>query len=241
MQSTVDIFRRFVANIPPLFPTILATEIKRELKLVEAGVTDIREIEQAMVRCGYALWPWNQAFREFTRRTQESVGEQFFLSSLSLELQEKYFEYQKLGVTLQDIYSGRAAHYFNGDERDELLSALINMKQHVNEFASREVVGIKKDIYLKLVEEFQVVLEKIKNNLDELKNLAHTETQHTLLASEIRSRVEAFEHGLCLLGPDINHEEVGRSKEFFDDRRHHLSRMRGIHETIEIDFYKEEN
>ncbi len=240
MQFTLTLFKRLVDNIPPLFPEDLKYQIKKDLKDIQENTTSLEKLEEVMIRYGYEIWPWNKAFREILSVVEEKVGEQFLLDNLPTSLQEKFLEYRHLGLNLKDFHSGRLANYFDEDQRILLASALVNMKSQVHEFAVREVVGLKKEFYLNKLKEFKIILEDIKHNLNRLKDLAKKENDHTTLANEISARVEMFEHGLCLLAPEISHEEVKRAHEFFVGRKQELNRLRGIHETIEIDFYSKE-
>lgn len=240
MQSTVALFSQLIENTPPLFPENLKYQMKKDFREIQTGNSNLKELENLMVKYGYELWPWRQAFKEFLSLTENQVGEQFFLASLSENLQERYLEYRELGLNFTDFHSGRSAGYFNDEERSVLAVALLEMHKNLRDFAIREVVGLKKERYLKKVDEFRIILEQIKNNLDNLRRLANQESDHTMLANEIYARVEAFEHGLCLLAPEFSHEDVGRAHEFFIGRKQELNRLRGIHETIEIDFYSPE-
>ncbi len=240
MQFTLTLFKLLVDNIPPLFPEDLKYQIKKDLKDIQENTTSLEKLEEMMIRYGYEIWPWNQAFREILSVVEEKVGEQFLLANLPTDLQEKYLEYRQLGLSLKDFHSGKLANYFDEDQRMLLTTALINMQAQVREFAIREVVGLKKEFYLNKLQEFKIILEDIKHNLNRLKDLAKKENDHPTLADEICARVEAFEHGLCLLAPEISHEEVKRAHEFFVGRKQELNRLRGIHKTIEIDFYSQE-
>lgn len=237
MQSTLTLFRQLANNIPPLFPEELKYQIRKDCKIAQENAVSLKELEDVMVQYGYEVWPWNQAFREILLDTEEKVGEQFLLANLPTDLQEKFLEYRQLGMSLKDFYSGRLANYFDDEQRVSLSVALVDTQGQVREFAVREVVGLKKELYLKKVQDFTLILEEIKHNLNRLKELAEKEEEHATLADEIRARVEAFEHGLCLLAPEFSHEEVGQAHEFFVGRKQELNHLRGIHETIEIDFY----
>lgn len=237
MQSTLALFRQLANNIPPLFPEELKYQIRKDCKIAQENAVNLKELEDAMVQYGYEVWPWNQAFREILLDTEEKVGEQFLLANLPIDLHEKFLEYRQLGMSLKDFYSGRLANYFDDEQRVSLSVALVDTQGQVREFAIREVVGLKKELYLKKVQDFTLILDEIKHNLNRLKELAEKEEEHATLADEIRARVEAFEHGLCLLAPEFPHEEVGQAHEFFVGRKQELNRLRGIHETIEIDFY----
>ncbi len=239
MESTISLFAQLVDNLPPLLPEDLVYKIRRELKSIQTEPTNLEQLEEKMIAIGYEIWPWSQAFREFEKMTEEKIGEEFLLSNLNLGLQNRYREYRQLGMTLHDIHSGRAASYFNDEERLEMTRALIEMDNAVRDFATREVVGMKKNSYLKKIEEFKNILEEIKGGLGRLRGLAEKESDHPMLANEIIERVRSFEHGLCWLAPGFDHEEVGRAHDFFVGRKQELSRLRGIHNTIKIDFYVE--
>lgn len=239
MESTIQLFVQLVDNLPPLLPDDLSYRIRKELKNIQSEPVSLEKLEGKMIQVGYEIWPWNQAFREFLRVIEEKMGEEFLSSYLNDDLRKKYYEYRQLGMTWIDIHTGRTAAYFNEDDRLAIVSALVATHQAVKDFAIREVVGMKKESYLKKVEEFKKILIKIKNGLSGLRDLAINESDHPMLANEIMERVRSFEHGLCLLAPEFEHDDIGRAHEFFMGRKQELNRLRGIHETIEIDFYTE--
>lgn len=240
MESTIQLFSQLVDNLPPLLPDDLVYRIRKELKNIQSEPISLEKLEEKMVQIGYEIWPWNQAFREFLRVTEAKMGDEFFSAHLNGGLQKKYYEYRRLGMTWEDIHTGRTAAYFDEDGRLEVAKALVATHKAVKDFATREVVGMKKENYFKKAEEFKSILIKIKDGLGRLRDLAINEGDHPMLANEIRERVKSFEHGLCLLAPEFEHEEVIQAHEFFVGRKQELNRLRGIHETIEIDFYTEE-
>jgi hypothetical protein len=240
MQFTLSLFQQLVENIPPLFPEDLKYQIRKDLKSIIENNSNLEDLEKIMIKSGYQIWPWNQAFKEIIAVTEENVGEQFLLANVPTDIQEKYLEYRQLGMSLKDLHSGRMANYFDEEQRALLNGALVDMQIQMREFAVREAVGVKKDLYLKKVQEFKIILEEIELNLNRLKDLADKEADHVGLADEIRARVETFEHGLCLLAPNFSHEEIGQAHNFFVGRKKELNHLRGIHETIEIDFYSSE-
>jgi hypothetical protein len=239
MESTIQLFGHLVDNLPPLLPDDLVYLIRKELKNIQLEPVILSALEQKMIQIGYEIWPWSQAFSEFLHLVEEQVGESFLLAHLSTNLQNKYQEYKQFGMHWREIHAGRSANYFDQEERLELCRALVETRQAIYEFAVREVVGMKKENYLNKVEEFKQVLQSIKSNLDRLRDLAQMQNHHPMLSKEIMSKVEAFEHGLCLLAPEFSPEEVDKAHEFFIGRQQELNRLRGIHETIEVDFYSE--
>lgn len=186
-------------------------------------------IEDTMIAFGYELWPWNQAFREFMLLTEEEIGEHFLMPRLSKKIEKKYHDFKQYGGTFRDLYAGQPAHFFTLEERGDLCEALIGMRTDLREYVRRDIISLNQKRYLTRVEEFKKLLGDIKQTLDHLRDLAQREQDHPSLASEIRSRVRHFEHGLCLLAPDIEYEAVCQSVGFFKGRKQELNHLKGIH------------
>jgi hypothetical protein len=113
------------------------------------------------------------------------------------------------------------------------------MQTDVQLFAKQHILGVDRKKYLKKVEDFKKIVEEIKQHLHELRTVADHEEDHPMLAQDIRSRVRGFEESLCLLGEQLNYQAVCHSLDYFKGRKEHLTRMKGIHLPLEIDFYNE--
>lgn len=241
MRSTLEIFRHLYKNLPPLFPEEIAVKMRQALSDIEKGANfSVEQVEDIMIKFGYELWPYNQTFKELLEEAEKKVGTHFLLPRLSAPLQEKYEHYNSLGMTIRDLHSGAPADYFTTEERGELCAVLVEMQNELRVYAARDILSLRKKQYLARVEEFKKKLAQIAKHLQELKKMADKEHNHPNLAAEIRVRVRAFEHGFCLLGPELDYEAVCQSVEHFQGRKKDLNRLRGIHETVEIDFYSEE-
>lgn len=236
MKFTLELFTHLTKDLPPLLPDEVLLHIRKNSKTVKDS-KDIKEIENTMVAIGYQIWPWRQALREFVKTHDEHKGEKYFLGYLPEYLKNKFHEYQHLGLMWKDFISGKTAHYFNEEDRILLVEAIINYKNDIKKLVEREVVGLKKNEYLKKVDDYKNLLKKIQFQLNGLRQMAKNEPSHENLAAEIMAKVEAFEHGLCMLAPEIHHSELEEYENFFLGRRKDLNRLRGIHETVEIDFY----
>ncbi len=240
MQSTIALFRHLYKNIPPLFPKEMSEKMAHALSHLEKDQTvTLDEIEDTMIAFGYEVWPWNQAYKEFVAAAETQIGEHSLLPRLSLPLQKKYHDFKSFGGSLRDLHSGRPADYFSPEDRVELCEALVEMQIDLRQYAKQEVCGVSKQKYLKRVAEFTTLLQDIKKNLDSMRQLAGKEQDHPTLADEIRARVRGFEHGLCLLGPELEYHAVCNSLEFFHGRKQEMNRMKGINEPLQVDFYNE--
>lgn len=225
------------STIPPLVPSDLKEKMVQALSRLEDNQTlTLGEIEETMISFGYELWPWNQAFKEFLISAESKMGEHFILPKLSGELLTKYEHFKHYGGTFRDLHSGRPADYFSLEERCELRSALVEIQIELREFATREVLGVEKTKYIRRVEEFKILLQKMRNTIEMLFKIANAEQDHPTLVNEIKSKTKHFEHSLCLLGSEIDYEAIDRSLEFFQGRREELNRLKGIHLPSKIVF-----
>ncbi len=241
MQSTISLFRHLYEKLPPLFPEETKTKIKHALDHLENDPTvSLSEIEDTMVMFGYEVWPWNQAYREFLALAEGEVGEHFLLPRLSQELQTKYEDYKGYGMSLRDLHSGNPAEYFTSEERVELATALVDLQNDLRKYLEHKIISEYQTKYLSRVQEFTRLLDEMRARIQDLRSLADSEQDHPTLADEIRQQIKAFEHGLCLLGPELRYDAVLGSPEYFHGRKSELNRMRGIHESLEIDFYNED-
>lgn len=238
MQSTINIFHRLYDNLPPLFPAQIKEHMQGSLVQLERDSDATAEdTEDSMIMFGYALWPFNQAYRKFLASTEERLGEHFLLPKLSPAVRAKYEKFKCCGGAMRELHSGNAANFFNAEERVELCRGLIETGIELQNYTRRSVIGEDKADYLEEVEEFKKLLHEISDVLSALRVLARKEEyEYPALAGEILSRVRAFEFGLCLLGPEIEHEAVCESLDFFRGRKIDISRLRGIQETVPLAF-----
>lgn len=239
MQSTVKLFWHLYDHLPPLFPTAVALEMKNELVnlAIESDIS-LENVEDKMIKYGYEIWPWNQAYKYFLEIGREQLGEHFLLPQMSEGLEKKYLDFKHYGGGLKDLHSGRPALFFTSEERAELCEALVDMHLQVKNYVNRDLVGINKKNYLSKVDEYKKLLEKIKINLESLRRLLANEEEGSVLAVEINSKIRDFEQGLCLLGTELDYEAVCQAPDFFVGRKNELNRLRGIHVPLEIDFFK---
>lgn len=241
MQSTIRIFKIYYDKLPPLVPADVVDQMKKSLERMEKkSDATLEEVENTMIEFGYKVWPWQKAQKEFLARGQDEMAEHFLLPRLTAELQEKYAKYRDLGMTMSDLYSGRPAlEYFSSDERLALGTAMVDAWIDLDNYVDHQISGLEKEVFLNRVRELEEVLESIRIKLDLLKKMADAESEHVSLAREIHSRVRSFEQGLCLLAPEIDHDEVSRSVEFFQGRKKDLNRLRGINVPIEFKYSRE--
>jgi len=237
---TIQLFRYFYFNIPPLFPKEEKEKIKDAMWQLETNQSlTPHQIEDTMITFGYILWPWNQAYKDFLTIAENAYGEEFLLPYLSEDLRKKYFHYKDYGLSLRDLHSGRPAVFFESEERVELYRALLKMQEDLKKYVNQQIASTEKKRFLDKVEEYNKILQKIEGQLNGLREIALNEQDHPILADEIREKIRMFEYGLCLLGPELSFHSVSQSIDFFTGRKMDLNRMRGIEEPKQINFYDE--
>ncbi|TSC84307.1 MAG: Uncharacterized protein G01um101413_602 [Parcubacteria group bacterium Gr01-1014_13] len=237
MQSTIKLFWHLYDHLPPLFPEEVALEMKNELENLDQSGLSLEKIENKMIKFGYEIWPWNQAYKHFLDIARDQVGEHFLLPQMSPGLHKKYLDFKVYGGGLKDLETGRAAIFFTPEERAELCTELVNMRVQLTDYVSRDLIGVNKNKYFEKIEEYEKLLQKIKSNLDSLRSMVVKEEAGSVLAGEINSKIRDFEHGLCLLGTELDYEAVCQAPDFFAGRKVELSRLRGIHIPMQIDFF----
>jgi len=241
-QHTLALFRHLHDNLPPLFPDELAEVLKYSLnKFEQAEEVNLEELENEMVGFGYQVWPYRQAHLEFVDSTIDKMGDNFLLPYLEDEsLQKKYLDLRDYGASWNDIYHGGSAESFDHTERFKLSEALVKVKKKIHDFVKQEILGVSKEKYLKRVKKYTDILNELKLELDDLRQLAIEQQDQPMLADHIKERIKDAEHSLCLLGSELKYHEIKNAKEFFEGRKIELQRLRGIHEPQKIDFYNED-
>jgi hypothetical protein len=56
---------------------------------------------------------------------------------------------------------------------------------------------------------------------------------------EIRARIRSIEESLAMIGQELHHHTTHHAPEFFEERKLHLERLKGIHLPKFFDFYKD--
>lgn len=229
MRSTVALFRKMYDELPPLFPVEIKHKMEHALSHLEKDDSlTMRAIEDTMIVFGYEVWPWARAYRDFYSLSEAKIGEHFLISKLSKSGKQRYQDFLSYGGHLNDLRSGKSLSFFSDEDRENLRIGLVELRSEVRNYTDRLVVGLEKERYLRRVKEFTKVLYSIKEGLEKLNKLADEEQDHPAIADEIRSKIRAFEHGLCYLGPEHNGEALEYLPQHYKGRKSEMQRMRGI-------------
>ena len=203
---TINIFRQLHRALPPLVPT----EIQRNLR---AAAT-----EAALIRAGKSLWPYRRAFQELMAACEEKMGEIFFVSHLTSPLKERFRAFGEHGGHWRSVWSGRSIGFFAPDDRATLAAALIDTRQRIWEHAAQMALSVQRQKYEAKIEALERELAERENELIFLRSLAQ-EQSDSALAKEIDAYIEACEHGLCGLEPEVTRHSLARAREHFQGRR----------------------
>ncbi len=237
MQSTVSLFRHLYEQLPPLFPVDSKMKMRQTLAYLEsAPPVALEAIETLMVNVGYEAWPWLEAYQEFYDTAVGQMAEKFLVPKLTPELGRRYEDFVVYGGTFTDLYSGRPAEFFSGEERIDLAAALVETRRELEQFTDNQVVGLWRDKYLSRVVEFSHILAEIRAMVEKLRDLGKRESDHPNLANELKAEIDAFEQGLCFLGPKVAPEKMNRLLDQYQGRRDELNRLRGIELALTFDY-----
>lgn len=198
---------------------------------------NVTKIENTMIKFGYDIWPWNQAYKHFLDVARDQLGEHFLLPQMSEGLRERYLDFKAFNGELKDLQTGRAAGFFTPEERAELCGELVNMQVQLKDYVNRDLVGVNQKKYFNKIEEYEKLLGEIKFHLESLRHLVAKEETDSVLTLEINSKIRDVEHSLCSLGTELDYEAVCAAPDFFAGRKIELSRLRGIHIPMQIDFF----
>lgn len=235
MNSTLRLFRQLYENLPPFFPEETAKAMGICLEQLENNsVVSLEVIENEMIKFGYEIWPYNQAWQEFYDEAFAKKGEEFLLAGLSPEMRGRYRDFKIYGGSLKALFTGSLAQFFKTEERAELCSVLVETQKLVSKFVRQDIIALRQKAYFKKVEEFTKILVGMKKEINDLYKLAYKETDHPILVQEIKEKIRAFEHGLCLLGPAIEPAAVCNISDFYRERKIHLRDLHNIHLTAAI-------
>lgn len=212
--------------MPPLLEADLAEKVKNAR--MSFANENAEGDEEEIVALGISLWPWRRAYREHLAEVERNNGHHFLLPRLSSELQGKCCDYLEHEMSLSALYAGGAAECFSSEERQELQAVLPDWKNDLRDYANREILGLEKERFLSLVEEYRRELDAVQESLLELKKMAEEMEDNDRIHSEARARLNFFEEGLAGLGPEPRIEEIHRAAEMLRGRVEELNRMRGI-------------
>lgn len=220
VPNTLNIFRKLYEYLPPLVPPDVQADMGTALEQLEGNPhLTIEELEQTMIGFGKKIWPYRKAFHEIFDSYDGTVGETQLINLLPRHLKQVYGEFMTHGGTYRDVLAGGATQLFEVEDRPTLTAAIITVRSAVYQHARQAAVTTDRDRYVQKIEEFRHVQDEIEAVFDQLHTIADAEQEHPELASEIRAHIRGFEYGLAALGPDIQHEEVLASVEYFAERK----------------------
>ncbi len=220
IQHTQVIFEHLCAELPPGLPRELREEINQAKEQVKNNVAlTLSELEDTMVYVGKKLWPYREAFQEFYRIYEGSLGEAYLLRKFSLPLKKKYEGFKALGGNFRDLHSGTNVNFFTPEDRTQICEALIAVEEEIRAYTVQSVLSGDERRYAKRIEEFSKIQSDIELRLSGLREMADMEGEHPELAAEIRDQIRAFEQGFALLGPSVRHDAVCNAEEHFVGRK----------------------
>lgn len=220
IEHTQIIFEHLCEEIPPGLPRDIREEIDQAREQVKNNLSlTLEELEDTMIYVGKKLWPYREAFQEFYRVYEGTLGEVYLVRKFSLPMKKKYETFKATGGTFRDLHSGNNVSFFTPEERTALCEALVLVEEEIRAYSVQSILSGDERRYAKRVEEFQRILADMEEKLQGLRSMADMEGEHPELAAEIREQIRTFEHGFALLGPSIRHDAVCSAEEHFVGRK----------------------
>lgn len=220
IEHTQIIFEHLCSDIPPAVPREIREEITQASEQVKNNISlTLEELEDTMIYVGKKLWPYKQAFQEFYRIYEGTLGEVYLVRKFSLPMKKKYEKFKIEGGTFRELHSGVRINFFTPEERSLLCEALITIEEEIRAYTVQSILSGDERRYTKRVEEFEKILHDMEEKLQGLRSMADMEGEHPELAAEIRDQIRTFEHGFALLGPSVRHDAVCSAEEHFIGRK----------------------
>jgi len=226
-RHTIAIFERLYNYVESVLPIELNQDVVSALEQVKNNYElSVEEIEDTMITFGRYVWPYRKAFEEFLAIYEGRVGEQFMLSHSSVQIKKRYQDFKLHGGSLRDLHSGRPANFFTSEERVKLCEVLVNMNQSLRKHVVQLIKSTESKKFKVSVAEFAQILLEIEQELGFIRCIADSEQEHPQLASEMRAQVRGFDHGFCLLGPEVDFIAVCNMRGHFEGRKKEM-KVRG--------------
>lgn len=220
VQHTIDICERLYGEMPPLVPKEICEDMRKAIEQARNNLTlSLNEIEDTLVFFGKKLWPYREAYHEFYDVYEGMLGEKFFVRRLTIPVKIKYTAYLEQGGSFRDLRNGRGLEFFTSEEKTQLCEAFVELERDLDQYTRQIIMSTDERKYSERVQEFAHILTDIESRLGALRQMAQKEGEHPELVAEIESQIQAFEHGLCLLGPRTEYQAVCNAAEHFDGRR----------------------
>ncbi len=127
-------------------------------------------------------------------------------------------------------------HFLSSKSDLAINEALFAIQSDLRALTNQEILSTERANYLRRVEEYGKIAASVQKIISGLRQMAEAVSDHPVLADEIRSKVKGFEHSLCGIGPELDCLAVEKSPEFFEGRKAELNHLRGINNSVVINF-----
>lgn len=141
MKHTIFIFKHLHRNLPPLFPEATKREMADVFERFEENPTTLDDLEEQMLKFGYEIWPWNNAYREFFASCKQRMGGHFLSSKSELAINEALTAIHRelRDFTDQEVVSTEKGKYLNRvSELKQTIESVKKTLDHLRSVADTE-------------------------------------------------------------------------------------------------------
>ena len=123
-QSTIDIVKNILIDLPTVFPSARLTEIKTKIAGLEDGAFSREQVEDELITIGGEVLPYIEAYKDFYKIYGEMIEHTRLQGKLSKPAAEAYSKFISEGNSVEDVRAAKKFNeFFNPDFQAEIVAA----------------------------------------------------------------------------------------------------------------------
>ena len=215
-QSTIDIFKNILIDLPTAFSAERLAQIRSEIASLEKDdKTTLEQIEDRLIALGSEVLPYIEAYKAFYKIYGEGLEHERLREKLSPAAAEAYLKFIAEGNSVEDVRGAKKFdEFFDPDARAEIVDAELAAHDGVREEMNRLILGEKKA-------DFDALLEKENNKFTELNKkigeFSALAPRAEKWASEILDKARTFKLGLAGIEPCPEAVDIAKEIEYYVD------------------------
>jgi hypothetical protein len=193
-QSTIDIVKSVLIDLPTVFPAERLVEIKTKIAGLEDSALTREQVEDQLIVIGEEVLPYIEAYKAFYKIYGEAIEHTRLEERLSKPAAEAYLKFIAEGNSVEDVRGAKKFNeFFNPDFQAEIVAAELDAHDGVREEMNRLIVGEKSDDFNDLLEKEK---RKFAEILEKITALAALVARSPERATEILDKARTFKLGL---------------------------------------------
>jgi hypothetical protein len=214
-QSTIDIVKNILIDLPTAFPAERLGEIKAKIAGLEDGTLTREQVEDQLIAIGVDILPYIEAYKAFYKIYGEATEHARLQEKLSKPAAEAYLKFIAEGNSVEDVRGAKKFdEFFNPDFRAEIVAAELLAHDGVREEMNRLLAGEKREDFEALLNKEKSKFADISEKINELIALAPRSPKW---APEILDKARTFKLGLSGIEPVPMPMDIKKETEYYID------------------------